>query len=58
MQSEVQGRFLLVTLTAEGTLRLFRELFDIAAEKHVYKILIGAPCCDSTASKRLFGVPC
>lgn len=46
IQLEVLGRFLLVTVTAEGAARLvgtaFSESFDVAAEKHVYKILMSA----------------
>lgn len=44
--AEVLGRFLLVTVTAEGAARFvgtaFSETFDVAAEKHVYKILMSA----------------
>lgn len=42
MQSEPQGRFLLVTLTAEMPCRhgFCMSFLEIAAEKHVYKILI------------------
>lgn len=44
--AEVLGRFLLVTVTAEGAARLvdtaFAESFGVAPEKHVYKILMSA----------------
>lgn len=46
MQSEVQGRFPLATLTAEEarglSVRFSLVFFDGAAEKHVHKILISA----------------
>lgn len=50
--------FLLVTVTAEGAARLvgtaFSESFDVAAEKHVYKILMSALTAIPLGSKRLF----
>lgn len=50
--AELLGRFLLVTVLV-GT--AFSESFDVAAEKHVYKILMSAlTATPRIGSKRLF----